>query len=58
VELRHTPRLSFQADHSFDEAERINSILHHPRVAQDVAAEGPDEADEGQDAAEDGDDGR
>jgi len=39
VELRHTPRLAFQADHSFDEAARINAILHHPRVAQDVAAE-------------------
>lgn len=55
VELRHTPRLSFQADHSFDEAERINAILHHPRVAQDVAAEDAaaqdaDEADDGQDA--------
>ncbi len=43
VDLRHTPRLSFQADHSFDEAARINAILHHPRVAQDVEA-GEDEA--------------
>ena len=25
VDLRHTPRLSFQADHSFDEAARINA---------------------------------
>ncbi len=49
VQLRHTPRLSFQADHSFDEAAHINAILHHPRVAQDVTAD-PEEdgdADEG-----------
>jgi len=36
VQLRHTPRLSFQADRSFDEADHINAILHHPRVARDV----------------------
>jgi ribosome-binding factor A len=51
VQLRHTPRLSFQADHSFDEAARINAILHHPRVAQDVEAdeEGSGDADQNED---------
>jgi ribosome-binding factor A len=46
VQLRYTPRLSFQADHSFDEAARINALLHHPRVVQDVEAEA-DDADDG-----------
>lgn len=44
VQLRHTPRLSFQADHSFDEAAHINALLHAPRVARDVAAEAQDDA--------------
>jgi hypothetical protein len=58
VELRHTPRLAFQADHSFDEAARINAILHHPRVAQDVAAEdGAAEDGVADDQAADGDTG-
>ena len=51
VQLRFTPRLSFQADRSFDEAAHINEILHHPRVARDVEA--PDDPDD-----EDGPDGR
>lgn len=55
VELRHTPRISFQADRSFDEAARINAILHHPRVAQDVATGDHPEAAE--DGAEDGAEG-
>ncbi|MGD1879580.1 MAG: 30S ribosome-binding factor RbfA [Kiloniellaceae bacterium] len=50
VDLRHTPRLSFQADHSFDEAARINALLHHPRVVRDVEAE-----DDAEDAGPDGD---
>ena len=49
VELRHTPRLSFEADHSFDEAARINALLHHPRVAQDVAAEEEADSENGDD---------
>ena len=56
VELRHTPRLSFQADHSFDEAARINAILHHPRVAHDIEATEDDAggADEAGEADRDG----
>ena len=42
VRLRFTPRLSFQPDRSFDEAEHINQILHHPRVARDVHPDDPE----------------
>jgi ribosome-binding factor A len=54
VRLRYTPRLSFQADHSFDEAAHINDILHHPRVARDVHA---DDAAGGRDDSGDESDG-
>lgn len=39
INLRYLPRLSFEADASFDEAERITKILSRPRVAQDISAE-------------------
>lgn len=54
VQLRHTPRLSFQADHSFDEAAHINELLHHPRVARDVHADDPwaEPADDGESDAD------
>ena len=58
VQLRYTPRLSFQADLSFDEAARINDILHNPRVAQDVAAEEEPGDTDDPDGAEDGSGGR
>jgi ribosome-binding factor A len=58
VELRYTPRLSFQPDLSFDEAARINAILHHPRVAQDVAPEDEEAEEDSEAAPEDGDNGR
>lgn len=59
VELRHTPRLSFQPDHSFDEAAHVNALLHRPRVAQDVAAEdgAPEEAAGGDEDGAGGDAG-
>lgn len=38
VHLRHVPRLTFQADRSFDEADKINALLHDPRVQRDVEA--------------------
>jgi len=47
--LRVSPRLAFAADRSFDAASRIDAILRHPRVAQDLAqpegsaGEGPDD---------------
>lgn len=39
VELRVVPRLSFQADHSFDQAQSIDRVLRRPRVRQDLPAE-------------------
>ncbi len=58
VQLRYTPSLSFQADHSFDEAARINALLHHPRVAQDVEAEEAAPEDQDDDTPEPDPDGR
>jgi len=43
VDLRFTPRLSFQLDQSFDEASRIDALLNSPRVRGDLA-DGPDTA--------------
>lgn len=39
IRLRHAPTISFQADTSFDYAEQIGRILHHPDVLRDLAAE-------------------
>jgi len=36
LQLRYTPNLSFQADHSFDEADRIGRALQDPSVARDL----------------------
>jgi ribosome-binding factor A len=36
VKLRYMPKLFFQLDNSFDEAERINSLLNKPEVARDL----------------------
>jgi len=36
VRLRTVPNLSFQADTSFDQASRIEDLLHDPRVARDL----------------------
>ena len=36
VRLQHVPRLSFQADSSFEYASKIDRILHDPHVAQDI----------------------
>lgn len=38
VELRYTPQLDFRLDTSFDEAERIDRLLHSERVRQDIEA--------------------
>lgn len=35
--VRHVPRLSFKIDTSFDEANRINQLLHSPEVARDLS---------------------
>ena len=38
IVLRNVPRLSFQADDSFDEASKINHLLHDPKVLKDLQA--------------------
>ena len=50
VRLRHAPVLHFQTDTSFDEADRIDRLLHSDRVARDLDT-GPE------DGPEDGGDG-
>ncbi len=46
VELRALPRLSFQADRSFDQAQSIDRLLRRPRVRQDLHAAAAEERDE------------
>ena len=36
VRLRYAPKLSFSADTSFDNAGRIDSLLHRPEVVRDL----------------------
>lgn len=36
VKLRYTPKLWFKLDTSFDEANRINQLLHDPSVKRDL----------------------
>ncbi len=40
--LKFAPRLNFQADESFDEAERIERLLDDPKVARDLGELGED----------------
>ncbi len=40
VKLRHTPSLTFEHDDSFDQAERIGSLLQDAGVADNPADEG------------------
>ena len=42
IELRFLPRLSFEPDRSFDAAERIETLLHSPRVQHDLEKVEPD----------------
>jgi ribosome-binding factor A len=37
VKLRYIPKLRFQPDTTFENAQRINTILHDPEVAKDLA---------------------
>ena len=52
LNLRFTPRLTFQADRSFEEAERIGALLRHERVRHDL--ERDDGASEDDASQEDG----
>ncbi len=38
VQLRFTPRIGFEADFSFDEAQRIENVLNDPIVRRDIVA--------------------
>jgi len=38
VQLRFTPRIGFEADLSFDEAQRIENVLNDPIVRRDIVA--------------------
>ena len=37
VKLRYTPRLFFQLDSTYDEAQRINNLLQKPEVVRDIS---------------------
>lgn len=42
VELRHVPRLQFELDRSFGQADHVDALLRRPQVARDLD-ENPDE---------------
>lgn len=37
--LKFAPKLNFQPDESFDEADRIEQLLNDPKVARDLGDE-------------------
>lgn len=41
IRLRYVPTINFVLDESFAQAQRIDSLLHDPRVARDLASSGP-----------------
>lgn len=47
VRLKYVPKIGFRHDDSFDEAAHIDSLLHDPHVAQDLAPPEDDEDDHG-----------
>jgi ribosome-binding factor A len=49
VRLKNTPRLSFLADASFEQAQRIDRVLRRPEVARDLAPAEPARDDRGDD---------
>jgi ribosome-binding factor A len=62
VEMRHVPNLFFEADTTFDLYQRINTLLHDPKVLRDTHPEylrspdDQDEPEEGEEPERDGDD--
>ena len=40
LQLRYTPELSFRADDTFVEVDRIEKLLKHPKVLQDLEQDG------------------
>ena len=47
VRLRHTPRIDFKADVTFEQAMRVREVLDRPRVRRDLEAEVPPDDDGG-----------
>ena len=39
VRLRHTPRIDFKADVTFEQAKRVHEVLNRPRVRRDLESE-------------------
>jgi ribosome-binding factor A len=46
VRLQFSPTIRFKLDESFDEASRIEGLLHDPAVARDLASNDDDEDDD------------
>lgn len=58
IQLRHTPRLVFEPDRSFDRADEVERLLRSPRVRRDLERGDLERADDdGGDRDEAGDDG-
>ena len=53
IQLRYTPRLVFEPDLSFDQADEVERLLRSPRVRRDLEQAG----ESGEDREEAGDDG-
>lgn len=53
VRLRYAPGIRFALDDSFSQAQRIDELLHDPRVVRDLAQDGPP-ADESKPGTDDG----
>lgn len=51
IRLRTVPNLAFSVDHSFDQAQRIEAILHSPEVARDLETPREDDSDSEPDGA-------
>ena len=43
INLKFAPDIRFRVDERFEEAERIDKLLHSPQVARDLKKEGDDE---------------
>lgn len=46
IHLKFVPTLRFEADRSFEAANRIDSLLRDPRVARDLGEHGPEDEDD------------
>jgi ribosome-binding factor A len=46
VQLRTAPEIHFQADTSFEQATRIDSLLRQPAVQRDVSKDGADDGED------------